>query len=329
MKQPKTPLSLGKRRGLAQCADENSIFSILALDHRQVIKDAFKDSASQSGVYEQAADFKRALVRALAPWSTAVLLDPSLGAGPAVADDSLPGRSGLVVAVEESGYADQPSARVSRVAAGWSAAKIKRMGASAVKLLVYYHPGSTQAAAMRRLVATVAEECKRLDIALFLEPLSYSTDPEKPKLPDAERREVIQQTARDLTPLGPDVLKTEFPVLASQQADETVWAQACHDLNEASCIPWVLLSAAVDYEVFQRQTLIACQAGASGILAGRAIWKEALSLPGLQRADFLQGTASERMRTLRTICRQYARPYTDFYCPPPIFEDWYIQYPDF
>ena len=181
-------LTIGKRRGLAQCADKRGIFGILALDHRQVVRDVFKASDDP---YQGAAEFKREVVRALAPVSTAVLLDPSFGAGPCVADGSLPGTCGMVVAIEESGYAEQPSARWSRVAEGWSAAKIRRMGGQAVKLLVYYHPGSRHASAMRDLVKTVAEDCCEQDIAFFLEPLSYSIDPDRAKLSNAEREDVI------------------------------------------------------------------------------------------------------------------------------------------
>jgi hypothetical protein len=36
----------------------------------------------------------------------------------------------------------------------------------------------------------------------------------------------------------------------------------------------MLLSAGVDFESFRKQVKIACKAGASGFLAGRALWQE-------------------------------------------------------
>lgn len=316
-------ITLGKRRGLAQCADEHGVFGILALDHRQVIHDAFKTAADP---YAEGVEFKREVIRALAPVSTAVLLDPSLGAGPAAADSSFPGGCGMVVALEESGYANFPSDRFSRVAEGWSAAKIRRMGAQAVKLLVYYHPGSKHASAMRDLVRKVAADCCEQDIAFFLEPMSYSIDPDRPKMGNAERTEAILQTVRDLSPLGADVLKLEFPVFVDEDRDEQRWMLACEEVNRACSIPWVLLSAAVEYEVFASEAEICCRAGASGILAGRAIWKDALKLFGLERRMFLMTTAVERMRHLRTICSAHARPYLDSLAPLPLEENWYKQY---
>ena len=121
-------------------------------------------------------DFKRTVVRALGTTGTGVLLDPEIGVGPAIADGSLPGRAGLIVALEATGYEGDPGARISRLLPGWGVAKAKRMGASAAKLLVYYHPDAPNAADQERLVADVAADCRAHDLALFLEPLSFGLD---------------------------------------------------------------------------------------------------------------------------------------------------------
>ncbi len=145
-------LSLGKQRGLSQCANDQFVFNILALDHRQAVKKVFVD---QPDPYAQAVAFKRAVVKTLGPAATAMLLDPSIGAGPCLADASMPGGRGRVVTVEASGYAGPGHARVSRLPEDWSCGQIKRLGASAVKLLVYYHSRAETAPAMQDLVAQV------------------------------------------------------------------------------------------------------------------------------------------------------------------------------
>ena len=88
--------------------------------------------------------------------ATGTLLDPEIGAAQAIADGSLPGGAGLLVAVEATGYEGPSTARVSRILPGWSVEQAKRMGASAAKLLVYYHPAAANAADQERLVAEVA-----------------------------------------------------------------------------------------------------------------------------------------------------------------------------
>ena len=42
-----------------------------------------------------------AVIRALAPYATGSLLDPEIGAAQCIADGSLPGRAGLLVAVDD------------------------------------------------------------------------------------------------------------------------------------------------------------------------------------------------------------------------------------
>ena len=78
--------------------------------------------------------------------------------------------------------------------------------------------------------------------------------------------------------------------------------KACEEISEASVTPWILLSAAVDYETFLRQVTIACQSGASGIAVGRAVWQEAVSVLGEERTEFLRNIAYQRMTRLSSLC---------------------------
>jgi tagatose 1,6-diphosphate aldolase len=319
-------LTLGKRRGLSQCAAADGTFNMVALDHRQAIKSVFAGCADP---YEAAVDFKREVISALAPVSSAFLLDPAIGAGPLLADGSLPGACGLIVCVEASGYAGPPHARLSRLSQGWDVARVKRMGASAVKLLVHYHPQAPTAGSIGDLVCQVSEAAQACDLPLFLEILTYSIDPERKGLPPAERREVVLRAAEDLTRLGGDVLKAEFPLDVKAEPDERLWEAACLDLTRASAIPWVLLSAGVDFDVFCRQAEAACKAGASGVLAGRAIWKEALELPEGRRPSFLETVGRQRMQALGEVCRRWATPYTQYWQVQPLGEDWPADYAGF
>ena len=131
------------------------------------------------------------------------------------------------------------------------------------------------------------------------------------------------ETARRLVPLGVDVLKAEFPVDVDQEPNEDAWRQACEQLSAACPVPWVLLSAGVSFDTFLRQTRIACDAGASGVMVGRAVWKEAVTGDIPARNHFLNGVARERMRRLRTLCDALGRPFTDVYERPVPAPNWY------
>ena len=310
------PISIGKFRGLQQISSERGTFTALALDHRQNLRKANPAFVSN----EELSRFKLDVTSALASRATAVLLDPEVSAAQAIAKRAIPNDVGLVVAVESTGYTGDAIARRTRIIPGWSVEKAKRMGASAIKLLVYYHPDSQTAFEIESFTKKIAEECIKNDLVLMLEPLSYSLDETK-KLSSEEKRYVVVETAKRLTPLGADILKAEFP-LDVAETNQKVWADACAEISAASTIPWILLSAAVDYEVFLRQVEIACNAGASGIAVGRAVWKEAVMLDGDERTKFLHTIARQRISRLTALCHALAKPYTEFYSAEAPF-NWY------
>jgi tagatose 1,6-diphosphate aldolase len=204
------------------------------------------------------------------------------------------------------------------------------MGASAAKLLVYYHPDSGELSEeIDTLIRQVAEDCHRHDLPLFVEPIVYSLDGAIPTR-SAEfartRTAVICETARRLSRLGPDVLKLEFPVDVAYDDDVEVWRRACEAISEACAVPWVLLSAGVEFDTFERQVRIACQGGASGFLGGRAIWKECVGMSHAGRQEFLRTTGMDRLNRLSAIVDEHARPWTDFYEPSPVGEGWFTTY---
>jgi tagatose-1,6-bisphosphate aldolase len=318
---------LGTIRGLGACSSARGTFTVLALDHRQNLRKELRPDAADTVTEDEMIEFKRAVVRELRGAGTGVLLDPELGVGPAIADGSLAGGTGLIVAVEATGYEGPPGARVSRVLPGWGVAKIKRLGASAVKLLVYYHPDAPNAADQERLVAEVAAACRDADIALFLEPLSFALD--GGRLHGEDRRRVVVRTAERLTALGADVLKAEFPYDASV-TDDARWADACSELDAATPVPWVLLSGGVDDATFERQVGVACRAGASGVLVGRSVWAEAATLGRGDRDAFLAGTARHRLDRLASLVDEVAAPWRTRWqaarAPEPPGPGWYTGY---
>jgi tagatose-1,6-bisphosphate aldolase len=321
-----TSISVGKFRALQQCGTSSGALAVFALDHRSNLKASLNPAAPDTVSEETLTGFKQQVVKAVGSAGSAVLLDPQYGAGQCIASGALPGNLGLLVAVEESGYGSDPHARQLRMLPNWGVDKAKRMGASGVKLLAYYHPESPTAALVEDLIKQVVADCNANELPVFLEPISYSPDPNIKKLSPDERRRVVIETARRLTALGVDILKAEFPLDAGAVTDEKEWEKACAELSAASSAPWVLLSASVSFEVFLRQVTAACRAGASGVAVGRAVWQEATGLTGEARATFLKDVARPRMERITALCNALARPWTDFYPAPAVNVNWYPAY---
>jgi|YNPNPStandDraft_1061719.scaffolds.fasta_scaffold20082_2 tagatose-1,6-bisphosphate aldolase len=325
-------ITVGRIRGLQQITTPEGIMIILALDHRGSLARMLGISEADPGAYQAIRDFKLTVLEALLPHASAVLTDVQYCAAEAITSGVLPGSKGLITSLEQSGYVGPATARRTALLSGWSAAKAKRMGASAAKLLIYYNPDNRAVAEeQERLAAQVIAEAHAADLPLLLEALLYSHLPgvaENSEEFALERPRLMVKTARRLSALKPDALKLEFPHDARFVQDEAAWAEACAAVTEAAQVPWAVLSGGVDCETFKRQLRIACQAGASGYVAGRTFWQEAARLPEPERAAFLRTTATERLVAAAEIARQYGRPWTATYgdLASSIRPGWYQSY---
>jgi len=328
-------ISTGKLRGLQQLADSRGVMTMCAIDHRGALKRSLNEKNPDAVSYQDMVDFKLDLCQAVAPFASAILLDPEYGAAQAIAAGLLPGSKGLLVSMEKSGYTAESVGRVTTLLPGWSVKKAKRMGASALKLLIYYRPDLKGLASRQLdLVAGLAEECIEEDIALLVEPVSYpvESDGESAEAFARIKPELVIETAEQITALPIDVLKAEFPADMKFEQDEERLMGLCRELDRASRRPWVLLSAGVDFDSFRKQVEMACKAGASGFLAGRALWQEGARIGSRQeRLAFFKNTAAPRLKELAGVADRHGRPW---YAAlgvedgrfDPVPGDWYRSY---
>lgn len=317
----------GKYRHLTRCSTAEGHLVILAIDHRANLQEALHKTHGEAISDAEFTAFKQTIVRGAAGEISGVLGDPAYVVGAGIADRTL-GRLGLLCPVEVTNYGVHPSVRDTEFIADWDIGKLKRVGADGVKLLLYYHPGDPQRAVQKRaLVERLIETCAAFDIPLFLEPIAYSLDPHA-KLSSAELRDVTVEAAKTFAQVGVDVLKLEFPLDVATDSIPGVWTDALRDVD-AACgdVPWALLSAGVAFEVFEQQAQAALEAGASGVIVGRAAWNEAMTLPDAASvADFARTTVVERMKTLGALCRQHGKPWWNRTARPAAEVDWYRDY---
>jgi len=105
----------------------------------------------------------------------------------------------------------------------------------------------------------------------------------------------------------------------------------CERLSRATKVPWVVLSAGADFDVFRGLVERACQGGASGFLAGRAIWKDAFREKSLEaQMAYIRTQGVKNFQALADLAHRYARPWWDFYGGKDKvqdhFEGWYVKY---
>src|SRR5437870_9572191 len=207
-----TRISVGKLRGLQQISDDTGRFTMIAMDQRGSLQKMLHPENPKAATYAEMEAVKLGVTQALAPHASGYLLDPEFGVASAINRFVLPGRTGLLVALEQSGYEKKGNWRLTTLLDGWTVEKVKRLGASAAKLLLFFNPDAPREIVDHQLkvVTTIADECRRLDIAFVCEPMSYPVDTSEEEFAH-KKADTIIRTAEVLTPLGFDVLKAEFP----------------------------------------------------------------------------------------------------------------------
>jgi tagatose 1,6-diphosphate aldolase len=323
-------LSLGRVRALQTASTERGVFTILAVDHRDAMRAILNREQPETVPAAQLTEIKLSIVKWIGPLASAVLLDPVYSLGQVIAQRALPPKTAFLSAIEEQGYLGNPYRRQTTMLEGWGIEKAKMLGASGVKVLLFYHPKAGEATeAQEKLVTNLLAECSHFDIPLFLEPIIYSLNPSVRKGSvefAAERRKIMVETVRRLGALRPDVLKLEFPVDCQYEKDEAAWQDACAELDEASPVPWSLLSGGDSFEAFQKQLKVACENGCSGFLVGRALWQESVYMQTDERQKFLHNEATHRWQTLQVIAETYAHPWYARYEAANVNENWYKDY---
>ncbi len=324
---PPGHLTPGKAWGLRRLADDGGRFKMVAADQRPPIKDLAKQARGTATADEgDVADIKRLLIETLGSHATAVLLDPHYAYPRAI--DAVSPRQGLLLTLEDSIFDETPKGRRSNAIDHWGVDKIRMIGGDAVKLLAWYRPDADPAVNehQKAFVAWVGEECRRHDIPFLFELLVYSFPGEEQHTTDyveqAAKRadQVIESVETFADPIyGVDVFKLESPIPANEVPDpfgddteaiertRSLFAQ----LDTASSVPWVMLSAGAGKDAFRRVLHYAYEAGASGFLAGRAIWwDEVQAFPDL---DATRAALSARsvpyLLDLNRITTEVALPY--------------------
>ena len=292
---------------LADIADDDGTFAIIAMDQRNTLRRMF-DAVGEEATPEVMAQAKVDVAANLSPGATGLLLDPDFGV-PAVRESGqLASTCGLLVAAEPSdrgNYNGEPRAhRIEEQNCRW----VLDQGGDAVKFLVQVNalrqaaPGEPDLVAEAlEVVRAVVEDCQAAGIPSVIENLVYTLPGEEPLAGEA-KSEAIVESAASLSDLGMDLLKLEYPGSA----------QACKQLADRINVPWAVLSAGVDFEEFTNVLRVSCDdGGASGFIAGRALWKESIGMSSAERRIFFSEVSVPRLDACRAAIDGRARPWFD------------------
>jgi sulfofructosephosphate aldolase len=105
----------------------------------------------------------------------------------------------------------------------------------------------------------------------------------------------------------PSLYKCQVPLYGhGKPAEITSRAQA---IDAVLPVPWVVLSQGVDPADFPSAVTAACDGGASGMLAGRAVWTATLAAD--DPTELLRTHSVPRLRELAAIVDHHGRPWRE------------------
>ncbi len=311
-------LTPGKMRGLQRISNPNGTLTMLALDQNSSMINMAKKALADKGLdrdptYEEIVEAKVDLMRQMGTAASGALIDAYYGAWSVIASGALPRETGMLVRIEKSGGPKNAvGAPITVIEDGLSVATLKSIGTDAVKLLAPFEPTEPHSAECQlQFIQYIYEECIKNDILCLLEPVSFPFGGSETKK-DASylnrKAATVIESARQISRFC-DVYKAEFPGTLGHESDEQL-RDNLQALDAACERPWVLLSAGVDYPDYYKQVQMAMDCGASGVLGGRAFWKEYFLQDGPEaRTQFAATTGRDRVAEVDKLVRENGTPW--------------------
>jgi tagatose-1,6-bisphosphate aldolase len=262
----------------------NNKILMLAIDHRGSFLKLINLTNPEMVTADQATKVKKEIIEALKDDYSGVLIDPEYG---------LPAyfkKPPYLLCIEKTGYGDEGEERTTELE--YTVDSLKTMGASGIKLLIYFHPQANNRYLQLQTAKKVLNDCHNRQLPLFLEIVTYNLTGQ-----NNHRPELVVDSVNMFLESGivADVFKLEFP------GDPV----ACFTITKMlKKTPWILLTRGENYHKFKEELKVATRAGATGFLAGRALWQEGMALDEHQRKAFFETTTRDRFREICKIVKE-------------------------
>ncbi|GAA3913917.1 hypothetical protein GCM10022405_43750 [Gibbsiella dentisursi] len=293
-------MTTAERRGYQMICDAAGSMMVVACDQRGGMRTLLASTPEEQAQIsnDTLGKTKYDITRYLAAEAGCVLLDP-LCAVPGIIDEGiLPRNTGLLVGLDASGWETSPEGyRISTMVEGVNARKVRELGATGGKIMIYLRMDTPAAnTANLATLREVIEDFAREDLFLVVEFLTYKLENESKEEFERKIPQLIQEGCKACIECGSKVLKIPYPGTEEACAKVT---EICGD------IPWAVLSAGVDHSTFLKQVDISLRNGASGVIAGRSLWKDCISLDRNISKEKLSSIAVSRLRDIQQLLAKY------------------------
>lgn len=252
---------------------------MLAIDHRGSFQKILNPENPNIVTTEDIVATKSKIITALEPYFSGILIDPQYGLK-AYPEKKKP----FLLSIEKTGYEAQDKGRITELE--YTVPELKEMGASGIKLLIYFNPSMSTAQRQLDTAKQVLAEARAHNLPLFLEIVTYD------EAPKSKADCIIESVQMFLDhDIKADVFKLDYPQTA----------EACsHITTMLGAIPWILLTRGGEYDTFKQNLQTAIANGAVGFLAGRSLWQE-IGFHTADAEDYLQKIVVPRFKEICEI----------------------------
>src|SRR5579862_3837535 len=327
-------ITAGKQKGLKAVSNARGVIAAAAMDQRGSLLSAI---AKEKGVEKKdvtpqmMSEFKEAVTRILTPHASAILLDPEYGLTAAKVRAK---NAGLLLAYEKSGYDNSQPGRLPDLLDHYSVRRLVVAGADCVKILLYYTPFDPPAIneTKHAWVERIGAESVAADVPFFLEFVGYEEGADEKGIEFARKKpQIVTGSMEEFSKpqYGVDVLKVEVPVnMAFVKGARAAKGEAAYSREEAkdhfrraasvAKKPFIYLSAGVSNDTFNEALELAAEANTnfSGVLCGRATWKEGMPIYAKQGLKALEDwLGKEGVANINNVNAHLAaaKPWFSFY----------------
>lgn len=293
-------MTTAERRGYQQICGENGAMMVIACDQRGGMRTLLANTPDeQAKIGNDVLGLTKMDITAhLARHAGCVLVDP-ICAVPGLVDQGVLHRTtGLLIGLDASGFDLTPDGyRISNMVDDITARRVRALGGTGSKIMIYLRSDTPAAntANMATLSAVIADFAAE-DLLLVVEFLTYALPGETPEAYAAKIPELIEGGSKLCLDAGSKVLKIPYP--GTPQACANITAM-CGDA------PWAVLSAGVDHATFMSQVETSMANGASGVIAGRSLWKDCISLDRTVTRQRLETIAVPRLREIQAVIARH------------------------
>jgi sulfofructosephosphate aldolase len=276
---------------------------MVAVDQREALRGMFAAHQSTPVPDSQLTQFKVDVARELSPFASALLVDQEFGIDAIIDQKALAPTCGLIAAADLLVGPAGGAATDTAVDPDVDPMRMRDIGSVGLKFLVLWRNDESPESRLK-LVDEFNQLCAKSGLPSIIEVI---VKPPTDSSRSFDREEELIIAAKEASNWNADLYKAEVPFHG--EGDLLAITRNSQRITEAVGTPWVVLSNGVKAPFFADAVKACAQGGASGFLAGRAIWADIVGSADIPAA--LREVSIPRLEKLAEIVDQYARPWSD------------------